>query len=443
MNTIAGFRLTPLNRRLLLGLVVFCSLNGCLRVFGSFSAATIYQKDFIQGYVLARALRAGVNPYLPLPELVPRWLPGQNSFSALPHATPHPIPVGWLCLPFSLLGYERGAVAWLIFELACLFGIVVLLLRWLGKPPTVGLAVMVALAALGWVPVTQDLWYGQLSLFLLFLLLLAWTTLREGRPVAGGLLLGVMIAVKFLAWPIVLFLALRRQWKAVGAAAATLFVSHIFAIATIGLAGVRDYYLKIGPMLAAYYRAHDSNFSAWTIGQRLFVGGGGNFYAPPLLDAPWLAKIFIPLLPVVLLLLGLRCALKAKEFDTSFALLVIVSVLVSPIAWTHYLVFAAIPLVLLWRRLSEQGFPAQSTKRALVLSLPLGLTQAVYVMAAMWFVQGATTTGVPLVPFAAGILTLTPLAVLVACFGLVWQSEQMAGHPSLALENAVVSEVTA
>jgi hypothetical protein len=38
-----------------------------------------------------------------------------------------------------------------------------------------------------------------------FLIDLAWTVLREGHPVWGGL----MIAVKFLAWPLVVFLALR------------------------------------------------------------------------------------------------------------------------------------------------------------------------------------------------------------------------------------------
>lgn len=421
---------------MLLGLVVFCSLNGCARILGSFSAANIYQKDFIQGYVLAKAMRAGLNPYLPLPELVPRWLPELTAFGALPHPTPHPIPVGWLCLPFSLLGYERGAVGWLIFELACLVGIVLLFQRRTGKPPTVGIVALAAFALLGWVPVTQDLWFGQLSVFLLFLLMLAWTALREGHPVFGGLLLGLMIAVKFLAWPIVLFLALRRQWKAVSAAAGIIFVSHALAIVTVGFEHVRDYYVKIGPMLAAYYRAHDSNFSAWTIGYRLFVGGGGNFYAPPLLDAPWLAKVFIPFLPVALLVVGLRFALKAKEFDTSFALLVIVSVLVSPIAWTHYLVFSAIPVVLLWGRLSQQGFPAPLTKQALVLSLPLTLTQATYVMVAMWFVRGTTAGGVPIVPFAASVLTLTPLVILAAWLGLVWQSEQTVQPSSLALKTA-------
>lgn len=313
MDTIAGFRLTPMNRRMLLGLVIFCSLNGCVRVFGSFSASSIYQKDFIQGYVLARAMRIGLNPYLPLPELVPRWLPGQNSFSALPHPTPHPIPVGWLCLPFSLLSYERSAVVWLLFELVCLVGIASLILRRAAKPTAIGLVAFVAFAALGWVPVTQDLWYGQLSLFLLFLLMLVWTALREGHPVWGGVMLGVMIAVKFLAWPLVVFLALRRQWKAVGTVTVTLLLVHLLAIATIGFDIVQDYYLKIGPTLAAYYRAHDSNFSAWTIGQRLFIGGGGNFYAPPLLDAPLLARIFIPLLPVVLLVVGLRFALKDRK----------------------------------------------------------------------------------------------------------------------------------
>lgn len=440
MNTIAGFRLTPMSKRLLLGFIIFCSLNGCVRVLGSFSAATIYQKDFIQGYVLARAMREGVNPYLPLPELVPRWLPEQTSFGALPHPTPHPIPVGWLCMPFSLLGFEKGAVAWLLFELACLVGITFLFLRQTGQPSAVGLIAFASFVALGWVPVTQDLWYGQLSLFLLFLLMLAWTALREGHPIRGGLMLGLMIAVKFLAWPLVVFLALRRQWKAVSTVAVTLGVVHLLAIVSIGFENVRDYYLKIGPTLATYYRAHDSNFSAWTIGQRLFIGGGGNFYAPPILDSPLLAKIFIPLLPVLLLLVGLKLALRAREFDTSFALLVIVSVLISPIAWTHYLVFSAIPVVLLWERLRQHDFPARLTRLGLVASLPLALTQATYVMVAMSFVRGATAEGVPMVPFLAGLLTIAPLLILAGCLYLVWQSEQATGPERPVLKNAAVPQ---
>jgi hypothetical protein len=76
--------------------------------------------------------------------------------------------------------------------------------------------------------------------------------------------------------------------------AVTLGVVHLLAIATIGFDNVWDYYLQIGPMLVAYYRAHDSNLSAWTIGQRLFIRGGGNFYAPPLLDLPcWQRYLFL------------------------------------------------------------------------------------------------------------------------------------------------------
>lgn len=39
-------------------------------------------------------------------------------------------------------------------------------------------------------------------------------------------------------------------------------------------------------------------------------------HAPTVLDSPLLAKIFIPLLPVLLLLFGLKLALQAREFDT-------------------------------------------------------------------------------------------------------------------------------
>src|ERR1043166_9718406 len=102
MKTKAGFSLSPFSQRALICFLSFCSLSGIVRVIGSFAAASIYHKDFIQGYVLAQALRYGMNPYLPIPELVSLWLPTHNVTTLL-HPTPHPLPVGWLCLPFALL----------------------------------------------------------------------------------------------------------------------------------------------------------------------------------------------------------------------------------------------------------------------------------------------------------------------------------------------------
>src|SRR5262249_34681778 len=129
---------------------------------------------------------------------------------------------------------------------------------------------MIFIPVLGWTPVIQDLWYGQLNTFLFVLLLCAWLALRDNRYIAGGAVLGGMVALKLAAWPLLLFLVLRRKWSAVFAATAVILTTNLLAIAVLGLTIVKDYYLKVGPMVSSLYRTYEYNISTWTFGNRLF-----------------------------------------------------------------------------------------------------------------------------------------------------------------------------
>ena len=60
-----------------------------------------------------------------------------------------------------------------------------------------------------------------------------------------------------------------------------------------------------GPQISALYRTHDANFSAWTVGQRLFGEAGFNFVMTPLWSAPLLAKALNLLVPLLILNAGL------------------------------------------------------------------------------------------------------------------------------------------
>ncbi len=60
---------------------------------GSLVAPHVYRKDFLQEYLLARAIAEGVDPYLPIPMLADRFL-GQLPVPLFPHPTPHPPTAG-------------------------------------------------------------------------------------------------------------------------------------------------------------------------------------------------------------------------------------------------------------------------------------------------------------------------------------------------------------
>ncbi|MGH9939095.1 MAG: glycosyltransferase family 87 protein, partial [Blastocatellia bacterium] len=327
MKTSPALTFSPGFKRVLLGIAALNGLVGIKRTIESFGSPQIYKKDFIQEYLMAKAVLNGVNPYLPLPELAKMWMSHAN-YIELNHPTPHPPVSGLFTVPFALLSYETAAIIWLFFELACLLASVSLLLRWWGGRMKARTVAACFAFALGWAPVTQDLWFSQLSCCLLLLLIGAWLALREGDDALGGALLGGLIALKLMAWPVVIFLALRRGWRGVLAAGAVMATTHLLVGVVAGFNCVKDYYVKIGPLLASFYRPHDSNFSAWTWGHRLFVGGGENISAPPLWSSVALAHLFTYVAPLAILAFGMWLALRAKRFDTAFGALVCVAILV-------------------------------------------------------------------------------------------------------------------
>ena len=87
METNASLKLTlsPGFKRLLLLLAALNGLVGIKRIIESFLAPDIYRKDFVSGYLMAKAMLNGVNPYLPLPELADRWIRSEEHTSEPSH----------------------------------------------------------------------------------------------------------------------------------------------------------------------------------------------------------------------------------------------------------------------------------------------------------------------------------------------------------------------
>ena len=336
MKSSARLRLRPGVKWLLIVLAIILPLLGIRRVAHSLSDPWIYKKDFLSGYLLAKALQTSVDPYLPIPELTQRWLPEHN-VTGLRHPTPHTLAMGWLCYPFAWLPYETAAWLWLGFELICLAVAIKLLFDGLGWSLTGRRWLLAFWLALGWMPIVEDLWFGQFSLFLLVLWLCSWRALRQGRDEYGGAVLGLMMTLKLVGWPLVLWLAWQRRWRGVFAAALSVGVLHGLAIALHGWGMVRDYYFKYGPMVSAIYRVGDLNLSLMTFGRRFFSAFGVNFTISPLWDSPLLANVTGVALPLLALSLALYGAHQLKRFDAAFALLMSVSLLLNPITWIHYL----------------------------------------------------------------------------------------------------------
>jgi hypothetical protein len=384
----------------------------------SFHTQYIFKKDFIQEYLISKSVLAGVDPYLPLPILADRFM-GPLPDLVFQHPTPHPPPVALLCLPLGWLTYEHAAIVWFFFELICLSVSVVLLLRWFGVERRVLLALLSALLILVWTPITSELVIGQLNALLFVLLIGAWGALRSGNDIRGGFFLGTAIAVKLMPWPLIIFLMLRRNWRAACAALSTTIVANVAVASLIGFDRVAHYYLKIGKSVSSLYHAQFDNFSLWTIGWRMFVGTGipvsVGVNLPPLFTAPAIAPFISIVIPFAMLIYGLIFALQARTFDTSFGILICLMILVSPVAWDHYLLSALIPLVIVFRNLYSLNWPRKETNIALWIGIMFFFSARIW----MPLLTGNRIAEelVPTISYTVSLLSLLPA---IGLLGLLW-----------------------
>lgn len=123
-----------------------------------------------------------------------------------------------LMMPFSLISFKAAANIWLILKTISIIGTAVflsfLVLGYEARPLLrSAVVVLIAIAMVVSSPTLEDLLFGQMNLPLLFLLCLAWFLIVRNRPIAGGIILGVIFCIKFVSAFIILYLLLRKKWR--------------------------------------------------------------------------------------------------------------------------------------------------------------------------------------------------------------------------------------
>ena len=378
------------------------------------------QKDFIQEYLLAQAVITGLRPYDPLPTLAQTRL-GTVPYSVFPHPTPHPPPVILLALPFGLFTYPQAATLWLLLELTCLYAVCRLLVtRYLGINNRL-VPVLLSLGLCSSFPFRVELEVGQLMVPMLLPLTGAWLALRRNRDAVGGALLALPLAMKFIGWPLILFLIWRKRWRAVFWTGVTFILANLASTAIIGTNQSVYYYRDVAPLVSRLYRSEFLNFSTWAIGYRLFAGSSNLLdspNAPPLFDWPMFAPYLSVVVTAAVLFLALWLAHTSPNFETSAAVLICASVVVNPIAWHHYLVLLLIPCAVTFRRLARSSFPRRLTLAAVLIGLTLMLPQLDRLVSFM------AVGDPPTVPGPVGLLAFVPLGSALALMVLVWHASR-------------------
>jgi alpha-1,2-mannosyltransferase len=250
-------------------------------------------------------------------------------------------------------------------------------------------------------PLLATLALGQIYAVLALGLVAAWGAERRGMPLASGIALGLVVAIKPSLVPILLWPLVRRRWRALVAALASASAATLIGVIVVGPGATLDWLrLLFDEPLDPYW----DNASLPAAAARLFTE---NEFVRPIATLPWMVPGAYLLGIGVVILTAVRVR---HGSEAGLWALVAASLLASPIAWHNYLVLLGPGVLLLLARgwvapgfllLALQTIPPRwpllwRDEDGVVASL--ALTLYLYILIAHWLAllaAGREPTSVP------------------------------------------------
>jgi len=273
----------------------------------------------------------------------------------------HPPTSVLLVIPFARMEYAQATLVWNLLSIAMIVPIIATIYVQLGIRFRVFHLLVLIPLLLTCEPLYQQIIYGQWNLILLGLIVGGWAAERSGRPILAGVLLGTAAVLKF--FPALLFVhyLLLGRWRLAAAGVVTALGWTALTVAILGFGAYRDYVEIVLPHVAKY-QLQWWNLSFAGFWARLFDGNIEFYRSYPIYYAPWLGKILAAVCDLVALAIIAVTSHRASTLesrDLAFGLCLIGALLLSPLAWTHYVVLLFLPLFLLWRRMRLESLPVR------------------------------------------------------------------------------------
>jgi len=221
-----------------------------------------------------------------------------------------------------------------------------------------------------------------------------------------------------MGWPLVPFLAWRKQWRSLFWACGVWVSVNLIGIAFAGVRQSLKCYLHVAPSVSLMFRAEFLNFSTWSLGYRLFAGTSADFLwgfnAPPLLDFPSVATYASFLVTAGVVLVALVLAHNTRKLEHGCAVLICASTIVNPLSWHNYLVLLLIPASVVVKVLAARSFPLRLTLVAVLIGLMIVSPSPERLVG--FTVHNSRST----VPAPVALISFLPLAAALALMLFVW-----------------------
>lgn len=280
------------------------------------------------------------------------------SFTFWEEYNTHPPTSVLLTLPFGFHSYPDAQFLWNLAGI----GLFLLSLGLLVHELRITVPIWGAATSIGLLmicdPFRQTINQGQINFVMLFLVTLAWIGDRRGHAWCTGFCVALATCLKLYPGLFFVMFAARRDWRTVAWGVAT---GIAITLVTAAVLGPQAYIDWLGKPFAALkpFTNEWGNTSLLAFWQRLF--GPARESIVPLFDREVLATLLTGLCAVIVVAALGRMAWRADsrdERDFAFAATATAMLFLTPIAWQHYFVILAMPLILLAARL-EHGTPGR------------------------------------------------------------------------------------
>ena len=175
-----------------------------------------------------------------------------------------------LLMPVVLMPAAAAPVVWTIFLSVCAAATCVVLRKTFALS-TVATLWLIAIMCLSG-PLYESLRIGQLAPLLVLAFSASFLNMRQGREIAAGALLSVLLLKPQELLPIMLYLLGASKWKVVGTTVAVGTVLALISVALVGVDGWHNYFSLISDVkLNTQYM--QPQISATVRGQLLRLGG--------------------------------------------------------------------------------------------------------------------------------------------------------------------------
>jgi hypothetical protein len=251
----------------------------------------------------------------------------------------HPAYELLLVLPLARLSYTGAFIAWGVFNICLVVGIVWLLSSTISRENRR----LAALLCGAFFPVTAALWQGQDSILSAFLVSAAFISLRRGHEGLAGAALALGLYKPQLVLPIAAILALQRRWTAVFSFAIVGVILAGASILITGWSGAVDYVRLLTWIDKTHYTIDPANMA----NLRGLFENASSFGIPRVVTLLITAAASLSMVSWSLLQWKANEPVRGRSFNLVFSHLIITTLLVSYHLYIHDLTLLVIPLVTL------------------------------------------------------------------------------------------------